>query len=186
MKLLYRTLLLLSLISISQSGCKPNADGAFTEKSGREGGRHALTVLGYNYTDQDINSFDVLGAGGAMLGVSSETSGGGGAVCCVVWHDGTPLPVKVTVKWAYDACEYLSEPDPLYGNRIEAMKTYYREDEVDLTEPVPAKPTSFTVHFYPDKHVEVAIAEGFPDPRLKLPDSRSKPFRRCALEEVAR
>lgn len=184
MKTSFRSALLLSLAAISQFVCKPTPEEVLTDGASRESGRHAPKVLGYNYTDQDINSFDVMGAGGAMLGVSSETSGGGGAVCCVIWRDGTPLPAKVKVKWAFDACEYLSEPDPLYGNRIESMKTYFKEEEVIWAGPVPENPTLFEVHFYPQKHVEVSIASGISNPRLRLSGDRAKDFRRCTPEEL--
>lgn len=179
------TATMLAMVAIALTACKPQpGEAEYYEQIGHKDGKHTLGIVGYNYTDHSIASFDVMGAGGSALGVSDEGGGGGGETCCVVWNERTPLPVKVKVRWAYDYCRYLSEPDPLYGNRIEGSQNFFREEEVELKGPVPERPTILEVHFYPDKHVELAIVSKSTYPRLKLDSNRRKTARRCTPEEL--
>jgi hypothetical protein len=108
-----------------------------------------LTVYGLNYTDLYIDSFSVGGVGGANVAVSSPTTGGGGGVCCLRWYPGAQLPIPVKVTWTRDNKRWC-------------------EQEALITGPEPLNPENIEVHFYPDGHIEIALTEGFPTPRLRL------------------
>jgi len=134
---------------------------------------HALGIVGYNYTDRYIDQFYVNGQGGGNLDVSGQRGGGGGIVCCIGWRDGTPLPQKMRIKWVAGGCmKTLTDSD---GYTFTAPLHTFKEQDVQLTGPVPKNPHYFEVHFYPDGHIEVAITEMDSDPRLKLSRAREKP-----------
>lgn len=120
----------------------------------------ALGIVGYNYTDRPIAEFSVNGNGGGNIYLSSETSGGGGTVCCMSVSPGTKLPLTMEVKWTWDRVENEQ------GKVLQPEET--RTALAVLTGPLPAKPTQFEVHFYPDGHVEVAVSDNYSPPRLKL------------------
>lgn len=126
-----------------------------------------LTIEGYNYTDRYIASFTVNGQGGGNLAVSSPTSGGGGGACCVSWTPGSALPRKVLIRWVGAYCK--DRRTNSAGETRDWTEPIWREAEVMLHGPVPAKPTTFEVHFYNGGKVEVAITERPSPPRLQLP-----------------
>jgi hypothetical protein len=128
--------------------------------------RHMLTIYGYNYTDQYIDEFTVDGQGGGNVFVSTPTAGGGKGSCCVNWVDGTPLPQTVTVRWAYATCK--TRLTDSYGDTKDWFKPLFKEEQVQLTVPIPSNPGYFEVHIYPDQHVEVAVTQTWSEPRLKL------------------
>ena len=111
--------------------------------------RYSLGIVGYNYTDTYVDDYSVNGAGAFNLGVSTEDSGGGSTVCCFGWAPGMRLPMPVRIEWTRG------------GNR-------WCRQTVMLTDPGPLEPTTFEVHFYPDRHIEVAITDSYSAPRLKL------------------
>lgn len=112
---------------------------------------YSLTLLGYNYTDHEIGSFEVNGQGGGNLEVSEGVNGGGGRICCVTVYSPMPQAQPVTIKW----------------NPIDDK---WCEQTVMLAPPLPAKPENFEVHFYPDGQIEVAVSEGMgSDSRMLLP-----------------
>jgi hypothetical protein len=138
---------------------------------------HNLTLLGYNYTDFGIGSFEVNGQGGGGLEVSEGVNGGGGRVCCVSVYSPMSEALPITIKW----------------NPIDDK---WCEQTVMLVPPLPAKPENFEVHFYQDGHIEVAVSEGMgSDSRILLsakhPNSRhqdenqnvdnSSKFARCRI-----
>ncbi|KAF7598136.1 MAG: hypothetical protein CGU29_14665 [Candidatus Dactylopiibacterium carminicum] len=108
-----------------------------------------LTLYGYNYTETEIGSFEVNGAGGGNISVSTPTAGGSKSTCCASLY--TPLPPdnSVHIKWTRDS------------------KTWC-EAKVPFSGPVPANPEYMEVHFYRDGHIEVAVTETSSPPRLKL------------------
>ena len=143
----------------------------FRSDARAKNGRHALTILGYNYTNRYIDQFSVDGAGGGNMSVSTPTSSGGGGTCCAVWVDGTPLPVTMRVRWVADYCiEFLTNE---YGEKRPSARAIFAERDVEFNGPVPAAPHNLEVHFYPDGHIELAITDYlFSEPRLKLDPSR--------------
>jgi Protein of unknown function (DUF3304) len=111
--------------------------------------RYSLGIVGYNYTETGIIDYSVNGTGAFNLGVSTEHSGGGKTVCCFGWAPGMKLPMPIRIEWTRDEATW-------------CRKT------VMLTSPGPLEPTTFEVHFYPDRHIEVAITDDYSPPRLKL------------------
>jgi hypothetical protein len=111
--------------------------------------RYSVVPYGYNYTDTYIDSFEVNGAGGGNLAVSTPTSPGGGDTCCMTLVSGLLLGTEFKIKWTRD-------------------RTRWCEQTVQLTKPVPIEPRYFEVHFYVDGHIEVEATQRASEPRLKL------------------
>ena len=153
-------------------GCaqaQPSAFDAATKADARlVSDARSLLIQGYNYTDDYINSFTVDGQGGGNLYVSGLTSGGGKSVCCASFSPGTPLPIKLKVRWVGAYCmEYETN---VFGRTSAYRKGLWQEAEalaVDLSQ---GKPRALEVHIFPDGHVEAAITQGYSRPRLVLPD----------------
>ena len=142
---------------------------------------HALGIVGYNYTDRYIDQFYVDGQGGGNLSLSGSRGGGGGIVCCIGWRDGTRLPKKVRVKWVAGGCMKTVTSSDGYVHPVPVHE--FKEQDVELTGPVPKKPGYFEAHFYPDGHIEVAITETWSEPRLRLDPARKKPTYAESCEE---
>jgi Protein of unknown function (DUF3304) len=111
--------------------------------------RYSVVAYGYNYTDTYIDSFEVDGAGGGNLVVSTATSPGGGHTCCARVSSGTPPTRPFVILWTRDRKRWCE------------LTAY-------LTQPVPIEPRYLEVHFYPDGHVELAATQEASPPRLKL------------------
>jgi hypothetical protein len=111
--------------------------------------RYSVVPYGYNYTDTYIDSFEVNGAGGGNLAVSTPTSPGGGHTCCLTLVSGIPIGTEFKIKWTRD-------------------RTRWCEQTVRLTKPVPIEPRYFEVHFYVDGHIEVEATQRASAPRLAL------------------
>lgn len=142
----------------------------------------ALGIVGYNYTDRYIDEFYVDGQGGGNLDLSTPTAGGGKLTCCIGWRDGRRLPQKVRVKWVAGGCMKTVTSSEGYVHQVPVHA--FKEQDVELTGPVPQKPGYFEVHFYPDGHIEVAITETWSEPRLKLDPAREKPTYAESCEET--
>jgi Protein of unknown function (DUF3304) len=119
-----------------------------------------LGITGYNYTNRYIDGFSVDGQGGGNVLISEDDAGGGGTVCCIGFSPDQKLPVKVHVEWRYGY-----EKDFTTGKLLRPEETH--QVDVDLTGPIPLKPSIFVVHFYPDNTVQVEVAADYPLPRLK-------------------
>jgi Protein of unknown function (DUF3304) len=113
---------------------------------------YSLGIEGYNYTETGIIDYSVNGTGAFNLTTSDEDSGGGKTVCCFGWAIAMKLPMPIRIEWTRDE------------------KSWCRKD-VFLTERGPLEPTTFEVHFFPDRHIEVAITDKYSPPRLKLPSA---------------
>ncbi len=125
-----------------------------TDAEGREvkpSKRIALDIVGYNYTDKYIESFNVNGYGGGHIFLSSPTSGGGGPYCCFYYVEGVSFPREVTVEWANSASD-----GP------------WKKAKTLIPQPKIAYPKRLEIHIYPDGHVEGEMTEGYSEPRLKL------------------
>lgn len=110
---------------------------------------YSVVAYGYNYTDLYIDSFEVDGAGGGNLVVSTPTSGGGGHTCCAHVTSGLPLGTTFNIRWTRD-------------------RERWCEQDVALTAPIPIEPRYLEVHFYPDGKVEIEVTQKASPPRLKL------------------
>ena len=129
----------------------------------------SLLIQGYNYTDDYIYSFTVNGQGGGNLFVSGPESGGSGSVCCVSYRPGTPLPIKLKIRWVGGYCvERVKNPYP-YGQPFhDHRRSLWREAEAQAVDQSKGKPKALEVHIFPDGHVEAAITQGYSPPRLIL------------------
>jgi hypothetical protein len=115
-------------------------------------GLYSLGIVGYNYTETGIIDYSVNGTGAFNLTTSGEDSGGGSTVCCFGWAPATKLPMSIRIEWTRDE------------------ETWCRKD-VLLTDRGALEPTTIEVHFFPDRHIEVAITDKYSKPRLKLATS---------------
>ena len=111
--------------------------------------RYSLTPYGYNYTDLYIDSFEVDGAGGGNLEVSTPTAGGGKHACCVPVFSGLPLGTTFRVKWTRN-------------------RSRWCEQDVPLKNPIPTEPRYLEVHFYPDGRIEIEATQKASRPRIAM------------------
>ena len=184
------TLWLSLLLASALPGCKPAAGplpmvseaaaagASAASQPWRKAGppkTYNLGIIGYNYTDRYIDSFEVEGAWGGNLDVSSEDAGGSKRTCCVAWSDATRLPTTVKVRWVSGGC--MRRVTNSYGESRSVPQHYFTEREVPLKGPLPPEPNYIEVHFYPDGHVEAAITASPSEARLKLsPDRAVDPY----------
>lgn len=110
---------------------------------------YSVAAYGYNYTDLYIDSFEVDGAGGGNLAVSTPSSPGGGSTCCAVVTSGLPLGTTFNIKWTRD-------------------RERWCQQDVPLTKPVPKDAKYLEVHFYPDGKIEIEATQKASAPRLVL------------------
>lgn len=162
--------LLLAWMATAAVGCDAGAPGGASPGTAPPAKPVGLTIAGYNYTNRYIDQFFVNGHGGGNLFVSTETSGGGGGVCCVMYTPGLPTPKTVRVKWQASGCMYRETNSS--GEVSRWTHSYFKEADAVVDPRVPASPTRFEVHFYPDGHVEAAITDEMSSPRLKLSSQR--------------
>lgn len=148
-----------------------------------------LGIIGFNYTNHYIAQFYVNGTGGGNLGVSSPTGSGGGTTCCAAYVPGTPLPIKVHVKWTAGGCTYITRSESnnpyIKPKDVEEVLYFYREADVLVNGPIPLDPSNMEIHFYPDGHVEAAITAEYSQNRLKLPKEREiNGYPSCTSEQI--
>ncbi|QYF91595.1 DUF3304 domain-containing protein [Massilia sp. PAMC28688] len=139
-----------------------------------------LTIVGYNYTDKDINDFYVDGTGGGNLYVSSASGGGGGSVCCSTYTIGS-APHEISLRWQSDACTY--------GTRVaEDGEVFYDIHSFYTTEAVKVNasasstmPRYLEIHIFPDRPAQAYVTDEISPPRLSLDQNRrvNTPFRKC-------
>lgn len=130
----------------------------------------SLLIQGYNYTDQDIDSFTVNGIGGGNVHISTPSSGGGGSTCCYRF-DGLSSQ-SVTIRWTASYCSYATTNK--YGETHTWRKSLWREEKVPVAIKELSEPKALEVHFYPDGHLEAVVTSGYSPPRLKLPITADK------------
>jgi hypothetical protein len=137
---------------------------------------YMLGIIGYNYTNQNIDGFSIDGHGGGDVRVSSPTSGGGGTMCCVLFSKKPKWPIQVLVRWQSGGCR-------VYDKNRPAGRNYYayKEKKVSVEKGKSSYPSDIGVHFYPDGSVRVRLSDGSGTPLLRLPKSRliDDYFREC-------
>jgi Protein of unknown function (DUF3304) len=126
-----------------------------------------LSIVGYNYTDRYIDSFEVNGRGGGNLGLSSATAGGGKTACCVSWTEGSKLPLKVTVKWVASYC--IRRETNSAGETNDWREPIWNVTDVEFDGPVPDNPRNFEVHIYKEGSIAVVMSEKRSPPQIILP-----------------
>jgi hypothetical protein len=151
-------------------GCAQAEAPASKSQALKVGEPQSLLIQGYNYTDDYIDSFTVNGQGGGNVFVSGPASGGGKSVCCMTYRPGTPLPIKLKVRWVSGYCiERVKNPYP-YGKPYHDQRRHlWREADAHASDLSNGRPRALEVHIYPDNHVEAAITEGDSEPRVSLP-----------------
>lgn len=113
--------------------------------------RIPVDIIGYNYTNRVIDSFNVNGYDGGRLTLSTLTSSGGSPMCCYYYLPGISFPHEVEVEWAPSASD-----GP------------WTKTKAVIPEPTTDRPRYLEIHFYPDGHIEGELTEDFSLPRLKL------------------
>lgn len=138
-----RLLVLLSCL-LNATACEPKATKkpTFTTKTVQPakanlptGETAPLTIVGFNYTDKDINDFYVDGTGGGNLYVSSASGGGGGSVCCSSYTTGSFAP-EINQRWQSDACPYgarVAEDAGVFND----IHSFYTVETVKINASVP-------------------------------------------------
>lgn len=182
-------LVLLSLSACTQTTAAPQNPHSTSAESPSFGQPASLLIRGYNYTDHFIDSYTVNGQGGGNVFESGPTSGGGKDVCCMSYLPGTPLPIKLTIRWTANYCMVYGTTK--YGEAYKRRINLWKETEALITEPPAGKPETLEIHFYPDGHVEAAITESASFPRLILQRDAdynrpgvSQNFPRCTDEQL--
>lgn len=125
-----------------------------------------LGIVGYNYTDRYIDSFEVGGQGGGNVFLSDRESGGGSTSCCIGYNPNTPLPVKMKVRWTWGAVE--DEQHKV----IKPQETV--ETTAELRGPVPDEPHVLEVHFMPDRTVQLRITYDQSPPMLLIDRKKAR------------
>lgn len=137
-----------------------------------------LGIVGYNYTDREIEEYSVDGVSGGSVSMSSPTSGGSGTTCCVRLLKEAKGAIRVKVRWQFDGCRYLIKD--YSGGADEVRHFFYRETEVNVIIPSGKNLAYIESHFYPDGRVEVRLTENVSLPTLALnkkrPDNSSFPW----------
>lgn len=170
--------LLIALLLIDSIYFMPRAGAA--QLDGKNNEYVTLDLIGYNYTDRDINDYDVDGQSGGIIQLSSPTSGGSGIVCCVRLAMGRSTPIIVRVRWQVDGCTYLMKSE-FTGSTQRLSHYFYKEDYVEVPRPKGIKPRHLESHFYPDGSVAVRLTSDISLPLLSLRESRPEKskFQKC-------
>ena len=147
----------------------PQAGAASLEGENKE--YATLDLMGYNYTDRHIRSYDVEDQGGGDVRLSSLTSSGGGVVCCVRLATGKSGPMIVRVRWQVDGCTYLMRSE-FTGSTQRIYYYFFKEAYVEVRRPKGIKPRHLESHFYPDGSVVVQLTDKLSPPLLSMNESR--------------
>jgi hypothetical protein len=162
-------LFMAGMLALCACGRAATSEDALTGSQASKG-VVSLAIVGYNYTDHDIDSFSVNGNGGGNVMASTPTSGGGGSVCCAPYDWGSKLNT-VRVRWHTDGCTYhvrSATSQRLYDQ----VHMFFKERDIQVKNDSKQTPTTMEVHFYPDGSVQVALTESPSLPRLSLPAER--------------
>lgn len=168
---------LLLVLSACDGASKPIPGGTDASRGTPQSVRSELAIVGYNYTEKYIDSFDVGPVGGGNIHLSSETGGGGGIVCRYVFHRDVGLRA-INVKWQESICKYNVRTFS-NGAMSSDFHDKLRKISVEIATPVPDHPQFLEIHFYPDGTVQAAITEALSAPRIILSKSRGKPMPIC-------
>ncbi|QNA90175.1 DUF3304 domain-containing protein [Massilia sp. Dwa41.01b] len=145
-----------------------------------EGRYISLGLIGYNYTNREIESYTVDGAGGGYIRLSSPSSGGSGTACCVRILRNATVPMQVHIRWQAGGCVYLIKDD--YTDATdEVVHYFYKERLVPLEDLASGGPEYLETHFYPSGEVKAMLTSAISRPKLQLLKSRldDSRFPRC-------
>ncbi|MDY7507712.1 DUF3304 domain-containing protein [Ralstonia wenshanensis] len=117
----------------------------------------AMSIVGYNYTDDVVEAFSVNGYPGPNV---YPHGGGGKFVCCISVPQEWKPGMTVTVKWT---AHRNANPIPWNTRAVEVPR--YTPDEI----------SRFAVHFFPGDEVKVLVTTkgpGHPDYPYPSPKMR--------------
>lgn len=140
----------------------------------------SLGVIGYNYTDRDIDSYSVNGVWGGNIRRSSYTSGGGGVACCVNLTSTKPENNIVKVKWQVDGCTYILK-NKSSGNSQKIHHLYYKEAIVNVSDLSKGRQNYLETHIFKDGSIKVRLTQDISRPLVRLDENRPDQsfFPRC-------
>lgn len=158
----------------------PAAQNISLNAPGGHGHDFQLSIVGYNYTDREIDHYSIDGASGGAIRLSSPTSGGSGITCCLI----VPSRVEkllVKVRWQFDGCKYVAKNE-FTGSSATLRHLFYKEVDVPVSWAAGKVPAYAEVHFYPDGSVRVQMTEEISPPQLFLNERRKEKslYPRCA------
>jgi hypothetical protein len=173
---LFSAMAMLSSSNAKQFKSGPNGEG--------RAGYYLLDLVGYNYTDRNIDSYSINGQGGGNVRLSSPTSGGSGIACCVKLSKDEVDYFYVRVRWQFDGCTYILKSS-ISGSVSKNIRSFYKESDVNVSRAIGVKPTHLEAHFYPDGSVKVQLTDQLSPPRLSLNEGRvdKSSFPRCKDDE---
>lgn len=168
--------LLLAAVAPSTSGYERGAADTYGENDVDL----RLSIVGYNYTDREIDHYSVDGASGGSIRLSSPTSGGSGIACCMILPRQVAGMSKVRVRWQVDGCKYVAK-NASTGRTATVRHLFYKEVEVPVERDRGKDLAYVETHFYPDGSVRVRLTEEASLPRFLLSDRRAEKsaFPRC-------
>lgn len=159
------------------------ASSAEQNQESQQNGEWLLGLVGYNYTDREIENYSVDGVSGGYIRKSSPTSGGSGITCCVRLLKELNGTIQVKVRWQVDGCRYLIKD--FDGKAETARHFFYREEEVSVTIPLGKTIAYLETHFYPNGRPQVKLSEYSSLPALALDKKRPDRslFPRCKNDQ---
>jgi hypothetical protein len=163
-------LLAASLLGLSSCHAQHASEAALNEQSNEP--FFFLDLIGYNYTDNYIDSYSVDGQGGGNIMASSPTSGGSGIACCVKLSKDTVGTFRVRVRWQYGGCTYTTKSQ-ISGSVFENIHPFFKKTEVEVRLEAGMKPKYLEVHFYQDGSVQAQLSEDPSRPRLVMDEERA-------------
>ncbi|WP_082493843.1 DUF3304 domain-containing protein [Massilia sp. Leaf139] len=134
---------------------------------------NAIDIVGFNYTDQIIDSFSINGQGGGNIFLSNRTSGGGKSACCLVLSGAKKESLRIHVRWQSGGCLYITK-SRISGEVFKNIFAYYKEAYVDVLHPKNHSPEHLEVHFYPDGSVRAELTNELSLPRIALNGKRNQ------------
>jgi hypothetical protein len=139
-----------------------------------------LGLVGYNYTNRDIESYAVSGIDGGNVRRSSRTSGGSGVACCI-----NPLSLKsqnfeVKIRWQVDGCIYILRND-ITGATQKLRHLNYKEALVRVEDLSKGRPRYLETHIYKNGSVRARLTQEISLPLIQLDEGRpdQSSFLRC-------
>lgn len=175
----YHTRILAALFMSSLTACRDGAIDTGLHEAVTETSGGPLALVGYNYTNRDIDSFTVNDDDGGNVHVSGKNSGGGGVVCCAYYNPSDETR-KAVVRWQSGGCRFNSSQDSS-GQLLYQTHYFYKEATVKIEQGKTARVNYMEVHFLPDDRVQVSVTEEMSAPRLRLEGKRAitEPYEQC-------
>lgn len=161
---------------------------AISGQSAAEGeANQSLALVGYNYTDKDIDSYSVNGVGGGDIRLSTKTSGGGGIVCCVDYSSIKYPNKTVRVRWQVDGCIYILK-NQITGATQKVRHLSYKEALAPVADLSNGKARYIETHLYRDGTVRVLLTREISSPLVRLDGNRpdQSSFPRCENDRQPR